>query len=113
MSILEEIQTVLAPLKIPMETGVFSDEAPAVYIVVIPMSDTFDVHADNLPEIDVQEARISLFSKASYTANKNAVVRALLEADFTITLREYQGFDTETGYHHYVVDAAKYYELED
>ena len=113
MSILEDIQTVLAPLDIPMETGVFSDEAPATYIVVLPMTDVFDLHADNQPLIDVQEARISLFSKSSYTANKNSIVGALLAADFVITLRQYNGFDTETGYHHYVIDAEKYYNMEE
>ena len=112
MSILSEIQTALEPLGIPIETGVFSDAAPAKYIVVVPLSDTFDLHADNAPGVDVQEARFSLYSQGSYTAAKNAVVRALLAADFTITARQYIGFETETGYHHYNVDVAKHYEME-
>lgn len=113
MSILSDIQTILAPLDIPIETGVFTDAAPAQYIVVTPLSDTFDLQADDRPGIDIQEARISLFSKGSYTAAKNAVVRALLAADLTITARQYIGFETETGYHHYNVDAAHYYETEE
>lgn len=113
MSILSEIQTALEPLAIPIETAVFSDAAPARYIVVVPLSDTFDLHADNAPGVDVQEARLSLYSQGSYTAAKNAVVRALLAADFTITARQYIGFETETGYHHYNVDVAKHYEMEE
>ena len=113
MSILSELQETLEPLEIPIETGVFSEAAPEQYIVVIPLSDSFDLHADNAPEIDIQEARLSLYSQSSYTAVKNAVVRALLAADFTITARQYIGFETETGYHHYNVDVAKHYEMED
>lgn len=113
MSILADIQRVVSPLGIPIETGVFKDKAPDKYIVVVPLSDTFDVHADNQPICDVQEARLSLYSQGSYTKEKNALVRALLAADITITGRQYVGYETETGYHHYNVDVANYYEMED
>lgn len=113
MSILSDLQTTLEPLGIPLETGIFSDNAPAEYIVLVPMSDIFELHADNAPGIDVQEVRISLYSKGNYTKAKNAVVRVLLNADFTITARQYIGYETDTGYHHYNVDAAKSYELEE
>lgn len=113
MSILSDLQTVLEPLGIPLETGIFSDNAPSEYIVLVPMSDTFDLHADNTPEIDVQEVRISLYSKGNYTKVKNAIVRALFADDFTITARQYIGYETDTGYHHYNVDVAKYYETEE
>ena len=113
MSLLTELKETLEPLGIPLETGVFSDEAPARYIVVVPLSDTFDLHADNTPGVDVQEARLSLYSQGNYIAAKNAVVRSLLAADFTITARQYIGFETETGYHHYNVDVAKHYEMEE
>lgn len=113
MSVLADVQTTLGPLGIPMETGVFTDNAPEKYIVVVPMADTFDLHADNRPGCDVQEARISLYAKGSYTKNKNAIVRALLGADFTITDRRYIGYEVDTGYFHYNVDVAKYYEMEE
>ena len=113
MSVLSDIQTALSYLSVPIETGVFSDEAPSEYIVVVPMTDMFDLHADNLPGVDIQEARISLYSKGSYTKTKNAIVRALLVNDFTITARSYIGYETETGYHHYNVDVAKNYEMEE
>ena len=113
MSILSDIKTALSPLQYPLETGAFKDKAPVQYIVVVPLSDSFELHADNQPGADVQEARISLFSKDSYTAMKNGVVRALLADDFTVTDRRYNGYETDTGYHHYVVDVAKCYEMED
>ena len=72
-----------------------------------------DSMADNRPHVDIQEARLSIFSKSGYSAMKNAVVRALLNADLTITARQYIGYETETGYHHYNVDVANYYETEE
>ena len=113
MSVLSDINTTLEPLGIPLETGVFKDEAPDKYIVVVPMADSFELHADNTPGYDIQEARISLYSKGSYTKDKNAIVRALIGADFTITDRRYIGYETETGYFHYNVDVAKHYEMEE
>ena len=113
MSILADIQSVVAPLGIPIETGVFKDKAPDKYIVVIPLSDTFAVNADNAPAYDVQEARLSLYTQGSYTKEKNTLVRALLAADLTITGRQYVGYETETGYHHYNVDVANHYEMEE
>ena len=112
MSLLEDLQTTLSELDIPVETGIFSDKAPEQYLVIIPLSDTFDLHADNAPGIDVQEARLSLFSTGSYTAAKKKLIRLLLRDDFTITGRLYNGYETETGYHHYTVDVANYYEME-
>ena len=80
--------------------------------MITPLSDTFDLHADNEPGVDIQEARISLFTKGSYTAMKNNIVRMLLREDFTITDRLYNGYEIGTGYHHYTVDVARFYEYE-
>ncbi len=112
MSLLEDLQTTLVEMDIPVETGIFSDKAPEQYLVIIPLADTFDLHADNTPGVDVQEARLSLFTTGSYTAAKNELIRLLLRDDFTITGRLYNGYETETGYHHYTVDVAKHYEME-
>ena len=113
MNILEELQQALSATGVPVETGVFTDAAPAQYIVVVPLSDTFDLHADNAPSVDIQAARISIYSQSNYLGIKKKVVRALLDADFTITARQYLGYESESGYFHYNVDAEKYYDLED
>ncbi|MDO4564713.1 MAG: hypothetical protein Q4C04_03790 [Clostridia bacterium] len=113
MSILSDIQSTLAPLGLPMETGAYTEAAPDKYLVIVPLADTFELYADNAPGFDVQEARISLYAKGSYTADKNAVVRAMLGGGFTITDRRYVGYETDTGYHHYVVDVSKHYEMEE
>ena len=113
MSILAELNTVLGELGIPLETGVFTSIAPDKYIVVVPLVDNYGLHADNNPNYDIQEARISLYSKTNYIADKNRIIRALFGADFSITGRQYIGYETETGYHHYVVDTQKHYEMEE
>ena len=113
MSVLSDINSTLGKLDIPLETGVFSKTAPDTYIVVVPLTDTFGVNADNSPTYDVQEARISLYSKGNYGADKNRIIRLLLSEDFSITGRQYIGFEADTGYHHYVVDVAKHYEMEE
>ena len=113
MSLLSDLQETLSALPVPVETGVFTDEAPAQYIVIVPLSDIFDLHADNTPGIDIQEVRLSLYSQGSYTSVKNRLVKALLAAGYTITDRQYIGYETETGYHHYNVDVAQYYEMEE
>ena len=106
MSILEDLTALLPVLDVPMETGVFSNMAPDQYLVIVPLSDSFDLHADNEPGVDIQEARLSLYSKGSYTAVKNRLVRLLVQSGYTITDRQYLGFEPESGYHHYTVDVA-------
>jgi len=111
MSLLSELNALISPL-VPSETGVFSEPAPDRYAVITPMVDTFELYTDDKPRHEIQEARISLFDKESYTALKNKIVRALLGADFTITDRRYIGHEDDTDYHHYAIDVAKLYEYQ-
>lgn len=113
MSILEDLTTLLNGIPIPVETGVFSETAPDVYTVLTPIADTFGYHADNRPEYDVQEARISLLSKTNYRQMKKQIVNELIDLGFTVTDRRYLGHEDDTGYHHYAMDVAKYYGLEE
>jgi hypothetical protein len=119
MSFLEELNSLLMGIGLLVETGVFSEKAgsppriPDEYIVITPMSDTFEFYADNRPQYETQEARLSLFSKGNYIRRKNEVVRTLLLEDFTITARLYVGYENDTGYYHYAIDVAKNYELEE
>ena len=112
MNLLLELHTILADCGVPVETGVFSDKAPDTYLVITPLSDSFALHADDQPGMDVHEARLSLYCTGNYLRVKNALVRALLAAEITITDRRYIGFETDTGYHHYAIDVAKSYNWE-
>ncbi len=113
MTLLEDLNRCLAPLGVPIETGVFSAPPPEEYLVITPLADNLGLHADNAPLYDVQEARLSLFVKGSYTKRKNAILRALLGADFYITDRRYIGHEDDTGFHHYAIDVAKSYAWEE
>ena len=111
MSILRKLNTILDTLGIPAETGVFKGKAPDEYAVITPMTDTFEVFADNKPQYETQEARISLFSKNNYQQRKNQIVKTLLDAEIIITNRRYIGHEDDTGYHHYTFDILREYEL--
>ena len=113
MSILSELNVLCETANIPVETGVFSGVPPDEYLVLTPLTDTFTVFGDNKPLADINEVRISLFSKNNYLQRKNQLVRMLLQADFVITDRRYIGHEDDTGYHHYAIDVAKFYELEE
>jgi len=113
MSLLADLNAIASKLGIAVETGVFTDTPPNEYLVLTPLVDTFDLHADNAPGTDIQEVRLSLFTKGSYTKRKNAIVRALLAADITITDRRYVGHEDDSGYHNYAIDVANYYEMEE
>jgi hypothetical protein len=113
MSFLAELNSLLNGLQISVETGVFSGKAPDEYIVITPMADTFELHADNRPQFETQEARLSLFSKGNYLQRKRQITLALLAADFTIIARQYIGHEDDTGYHHWVADVAKEYEFQE
>ena len=106
MSMLEELNTIVESAGLPVETGVFSGNAPAEYIVITPISEHFELFADNAPSMNIEEARLSLFSKKNYTQKKDLLVRMLLTAGFVVTERRYIGYEADTGYHHYFIDVA-------
>ncbi len=110
MSILSELNTLLSPI-LPVETGVFSGVAPDEYLVLTPMTDEYALFGDDKPLVDISEVRISLFSKNNYQQRKRQIVAALLSAEFTITDRRYIGYESDSGYHHFVVDCGKCYEV--
>jgi hypothetical protein len=113
MTFLEEINALVAACGLPVETGIFSGVPPDEYVVITPLSDSFENYADNRPGADIQEARLSLFTKGNYNVKKNALVRALLNADFTVTDRRYIEDETDTKLHHIAVDCGKIYNCEE
>ena len=110
-SLLKGIKEALMPTGIQIETGIFSQEAPDEYLVIIPMGETYDFFADDLPSLELQEARLSLFSKENYMPRKNEVVKVLLKEGFTITERRYVGYEEDTEFHHFAIDVSKVYKV--
>jgi len=112
MNILSELTSLLTALKVLFAVGHFSDVPPDEYIVIIPLADSFELAADNLPQADVQEARLAIYSKNNYYPLRGRMTTALLAQDFIITDRRYIEFEADTKYHHAVIDVSKAYEFE-
>jgi hypothetical protein len=109
MSILSELNTLLSPVA-PIETGIFSGVPPGEYIVLTPLADSFPLTGDDAPLAEMNEVRISLFTKNNYLARARQIVRLLFRAGFSVTARQYVGREDDTGFHNYAIDVAKAYE---
>ena len=109
--ILTELNSLISELGVPVGTGIFSDTAPAEYVVITPLSDNFELYSDNFPDYETQEVRLSIFTNGNYLSLKSKIIKALLNAEFTITERRYVGHEDDSGYHNYAVDAAKIYPI--
>jgi hypothetical protein len=107
MSLLEELYTTINSMGIPISTGVFADKPPDTYVVLTPMTDDFPLCADDVPIVETQEARISLFTKTNPRLIHNAITRALIQAGITIVSRSYVEYEEDTAFHHYAVDCMK------
>ncbi|MGQ4666845.1 hypothetical protein ACUIJN_13630 [Metabacillus halosaccharovorans] len=113
MKLLAALNSIIQPMNIPIETGYFSGLPPDEYMVLTPLSDRFDLFADNLAHSVIEEVRISVFSKKNYLPIKKQLTKKLLKNEITITDRRYIGFENETKYHHYAIDVMKEYEMEE
>ena len=113
MKLLAALNSIIQPTNIPIETGYFSGLPPDEYMVLTPLSDRFDLFADNQAHSVIEEVRISVFSKKNYLPIKKLLTKKLLQNEITITDRRYIGFENETKYHHYAIDVMKEYEMEE
>ena len=111
MSILSEITNLIKNINIPVETGYFSEKPPDTYIVLIPLTDTFEMYADDEPQSEIQEVRVSIFTKNNYISLKDQLSNEILEAGFIISDRRYIGFEFDTKYHHYVIEIMREYNM--
>ena len=113
MNILQEVKTIITNLNILVETGVFKGKAPDTYVVLVPLTDTFPLNADDKPQEDTQGLRISIFSKTNYLTIKNRIVANLINGFFYISDRRFNGYDAETEYYQYTIDVEKNYQIEE
>lgn len=82
--------------------------APHTYLVFTPLTDSFEIFADNTPGVEIEEARISLFTKTNYLALRDQITKALISARLVITGRRYIGYEADTGFHHYSIDVSSF-----
>lgn len=108
--LLERLRAVADQLNISFEVGLSRQTPPPdTYLVATPLSDELTVFADNTPGIEIEEARISLFTKTNYLALRDQITKALISARLVITARRYIGYEDDTCYHHYSIDIATYH----
>lgn len=105
--LLEQLTLIADELGLPFAVGLYAETpAPATYLVATPLADSLDVFADNTPGVEVEEIRISLFTKSNYLPLRDRLTQALLNAGLTVTARRYVGYEPDTSFHHYSFDVA-------
>lgn len=107
--LLEQLSGIAERLELPYAVGLYAETpAPDTYLVFTPLADSFEVFADNIPGIEVEEVRIALFTKTNYLGLRNQLTRALIDAGLTVTARRYIGYEADTGFHHYSIDVSSF-----
>jgi hypothetical protein len=111
-NILTEITDVLNKLDVPMQTGTFDDVTVDEFVVFIPIEDSFDAFADNIPTVDKQTARICVCSMNNPYELRDKIVKILLNRNFSILSRKSGGFDNVTKHHVMLVEVEGYYPID-
>ena len=112
MMLLEKLISLFSELDVPIETGIFSEQALTIHRL-IPVASTYELYADNLPKQDIEEVRISIYSKSNYLSIKRNLEKLLLVNGLTITERRYNGYEKESKYHHFTIDVADHFNIEE
>lgn len=83
--------------------------SPLSYATMNDADMTWDYHADNYPQVSIDEVRLSVFTKGDWRGLFKSLQKAILsDEELTITARRYVGFETDTDYHHLAIDIATY-----
>lgn len=117
MSLLTDIAAVLnATPGIEFTTGMFetgcknrlaqSDD----YLVLLPLN-TATISYDDQPAIEVQNARLTIYSSADWTPIESTLFRAFIAAGLYVTNREYAGYVIDEKRHAYEIELAKHYPI--
>lgn len=116
MSILQSLKAVCDAKRLPVMTGSYvppqGEAAPTTYIVLTPMDDELTVYGDDMPHLEIQSARLTLFSKSNYLSLRNTLRDAILAAGLTITDMRFIEHEPDTGYYHYAIDVESIQSME-
>ncbi|MEW6864511.1 hypothetical protein [Trueperella pyogenes] len=108
--LLEVVTGVCEALAIPVRVSLFTPTPlPDTFAVTTPLGDDLGLWADGAPGVEIEQARLSLYTTGNYLPLRDQVTAAFLAAGVTITGRTYVGFEDETGYHHYAIDLAAHH----
>ena len=111
-SLLSDLKRLIDGLGIRCETGVLTGKAPDTYTVLTPIQDYYSVEGDDVPLDEVQEVRISLYTKNAWRSLKRSIEKACIAAGLCIVGRRYVEREDDTGFFHYAIDIANCYSLE-
>ena len=107
--LLENLSHIAKQLGLAYAVSCYTDSpAPNTYLVFTPLTDYFEIFADNTPGVEIEQARISLFTKTNYLALRDQITKALISARLVITGRRYIGYEADTGFHHYSIDVSSF-----
>lgn len=107
--LLENLSHIAKQLGLAYAVSCYTDSpAPDTYLVFTPLTDSLEVFADNTPGVEIEEARISLFTKTNYLSLRDQITKALISARLVITGRRYIGYEADTGFHHYSIDVSSF-----
>ncbi len=107
--LLENLSHIAKQLGLAYAVSCYTDSpTPDTYLVFTPLTDSFEIFADNTPGVEIEQARISLFTKTNYLALRDQITKALISARLVITGRRYIGYEADTGFHHYSIDVSSF-----
>lgn len=107
--LLENLSHIAKQLGLAYAVSCYTDSpTPDTYLVFTPLTDSFEIFADNTPSVEIEQARISLFTKTNYLSLRDQITRALIDAGLTVTARRYIGYEDDTGFHHYSIDVSSF-----
>ncbi len=106
MTISQKIIKALASLNIPITLVENQVRTASEYIVLIPISDTFPVYANNRPLAEINEMELAVYIKGNYLDLIDKILKLLITAEFAITDRRYVEYEATTKFHHYAIDVA-------
>jgi len=107
LQILENLNNIFKQI-LPISTAINnSDTAPDEYLIITPLDEHAEQYIDGSYGEDIQSARLVLFSKINYLPRKNQIYNILCSELYTVTNRQYIGYDNETGYYQYIFDVEK------
>ena len=107
--LLENLSHIAKQLGLAYAVSCYTDSpAPDTYLVFTPLTDSFEIFADNTPGVEIEQARISLFTKTNYLSLRDQITKALISARLVIPGRRYIGYEADTGFHHSSIDVSSF-----
>ena len=100
----EALRTLLSPI---VNGNIYTVAAEQTtkppYIVLTPVDDDYNAHADDEPQGWTEEVLISIYTVTNYKTIAEAVCTACINAGFAITERKFIEREDKTKYYHYAI----------